>query len=120
MVERTGIEPVTSGLQNRPRRGTPRNHAKKSAPPARFSLSGHHGAPFSRFAVASCGDNKKVSCPTCDRLDRDEELLRSAVEERIEALRGNLPEDLRAQVLEEERMLADLLAGSSSARSVAS
>jgi hypothetical protein len=60
--------------------------------------------------IACRSDNESVSCPTCTRLDRDEELLRSAVEERAEALRFDLPEDVRAAVEEEERLLAALLA----------
>ena len=51
-----------------------------------------------------------MAYPTCTRLDRDEELLRSAVEEREEALRYALPEDVRMAVLEEERLLATPLA----------
>jgi hypothetical protein len=51
-----------------------------------------------------------VACPTCTRLDRDERLLQEAVEERVEVLRYALPEDVRAAVEDEERMLAALLA----------
>ena len=51
-----------------------------------------------------------MPCPTCTRLDRDEALLRDAVQERAEALRFELPEDVRAAVEDEERMLAALLA----------
>jgi hypothetical protein len=50
-----------------------------------------------------------MSCPTCARLDRDEELLRLAVEEREEALRYALTPEERAAVEAEERMLAVLL-----------
>jgi hypothetical protein len=38
-----------------------------------------------------------MPCPTCTRLERDEELLRSALEEREEALRFDLPEDVRGR-----------------------
>jgi hypothetical protein len=51
-----------------------------------------------------------MACPTCTRLERDEALLRDAVQEREEALRFDLPEELRAAVEEEERLLAALLA----------
>jgi hypothetical protein len=51
-----------------------------------------------------------MACPTCSRLDRDEALLRDAVDERVEVLRFELPEDVREAVLEEERLLATLLA----------
>jgi hypothetical protein len=51
-----------------------------------------------------------MACPTCTRLDRDEALLRDAVQEREEVLRFALPEDVREAVLEEERLLATLLA----------
>ena len=51
-----------------------------------------------------------MACETCTRLDRDEELLRLAVEERAEALRFGLSEDVRAAVEDEERLLAALLA----------
>ena len=51
-----------------------------------------------------------MACPTCTRLDRDEALLRDAVEERVEVLRWALPEDVRSEVEEEERLLAALLA----------
>lgn len=51
-----------------------------------------------------------MACPTCTRLDRDEALLRDAVQEREELLRFGLPEDVRSEVEEEERMLAALLA----------
>jgi hypothetical protein len=62
-----------------------------------------------RFVVSD-GDNTAMTCPTCTRLDRDEALLRDAVREREEALRFELPEDVRAAVEEEERLLATLLA----------
>jgi hypothetical protein len=53
-----------------------------------------------------------MACPTCTRLERDEALLRDAVQERAEALRFELPEELRAEVeeQEEERLLATLVA----------
>ena len=51
-----------------------------------------------------------MACPTCSRLDRDEAVLRDAVQERAEALRLNLPEQIRSEVEEEERLLAALLA----------
>lgn len=51
-----------------------------------------------------------MACPACTRLDRDEALLRDAVQERTEALRFALPEDVRAEVEAEERLLAALLA----------
>jgi hypothetical protein len=52
-----------------------------------------------------------MACPTCTRLERDEALLRDAVQERAEALRVELPEELRAEVEEEEeRLLATLVA----------
>jgi hypothetical protein len=51
-----------------------------------------------------------MACPTCTRLERDEALLRDAVQEREEALRFDLPVELRAAVEEEERLLAALLA----------
>jgi hypothetical protein len=51
-----------------------------------------------------------VACPTCTRLNRDEAILRDAVQERTEALRFELPEDVRAEVEAEERLLAALLA----------
>jgi hypothetical protein len=51
-----------------------------------------------------------MPCPICTTIARDEQLLREAVEERTEALRWNLPEKIRAEVEEEERMLAALLA----------
>jgi hypothetical protein len=47
-----------------------------------------------------------MACPTCTRLDRDEALLRDAVDERVEVLRFALPEDVREAVLEEERLLS--------------
>lgn len=47
--------------------------------------------------------------PHLPRLERDEALLRDAVQEREEALRFALPEDVRAAVEEEERLLATLL-----------
>ena len=47
-----------------------------------------------------------VFCPTCTQLTRDEELLRSAVEEVEELLRSRLPDDIRAQVEQQEAMLA--------------
>jgi hypothetical protein len=65
--------------------------------------------PLALFVVP-CGDNVGVSCPTCTRLDRDEALLRDAVQERAEALRFALPEDVRMAVEDEERLLATLLA----------
>jgi hypothetical protein len=61
--------------------------------------------PLARF-VASDGDNVGVACPTCTRLERDEALLRDAVQEREETLRFDLPEDVRAEVEDEERLLA--------------
>jgi hypothetical protein len=52
-----------------------------------------------------------MACPTCTRLERDEALLRDAVQERAEALCFELPEELRAEVEEEEeRLLATLVA----------
>jgi hypothetical protein len=52
-----------------------------------------------------------MACPTCTRLERDEALLRDAVQERAEALRVELPEELLAEVEEEEeRLLATLVA----------
>jgi hypothetical protein len=52
-----------------------------------------------------------MACPTCTRLERDEALLRDAVQERAEALRVELPEELRAEVEEEEeRLLATQVA----------
>jgi NMD protein affecting ribosome stability and mRNA decay len=54
---------------------------------------------------------RAMACPTCTRLERDEALLRDAVQERAEALRFELPEELRAEVEEEEeRLLATLVA----------
>jgi hypothetical protein len=53
---------------------------------------------------------RAMACPTCTRLDRDEALLRDAVQEPAEALRFHLPEDVRAAVEAEERLLAALLA----------
>jgi len=40
---------------------------------------------------------KAMACPICTTLERDERLLREAVEERVEALRWNLPADVRAE-----------------------
>jgi hypothetical protein len=50
-----------------------------------------------------------MSCPTCQRLDRDEALLRDAVEERREGLRYALTEQEREAIESEERLLAHLL-----------
>ena len=38
---------------------------------------------------------KAMACPICTTLERDERLLREAVEECVEALRRNLPADVR-------------------------
>jgi hypothetical protein len=51
-----------------------------------------------------------MACPVCERITRDEALLRDAVQERAEALRLALPEDVRLAVEDEERLLAALLA----------
>lgn len=50
-----------------------------------------------------------MPCPICTRMERDESLIRSAVEERTETLRFALPEDVRLEVEAEERLLALLL-----------
>jgi hypothetical protein len=50
-----------------------------------------------------------MSCPTCNQLDRDEQLVREAVEERRETLRYTLSEEEREAIREEEQMLAHLL-----------
>ena len=65
---------------------------------------------ISYSTIACRGDNTAMPCPTCTRLDCDEALIRDAVQERAEALRFNLPEEIRAAVEDEERMLAALLA----------
>jgi hypothetical protein len=65
------------------------------------------GAPLD---VVLLGDNVAVmACPTCDRIARDEKLLRDAVQEHEALLRHALPEDVRAEVEEEEKLLAALL-----------
>ncbi len=66
--------------------------------------------PKTAAHVVFAGDNTAMPCPTCTRLDRDEALLRDAVDERVEVLRFELPEDVREAVLKEERLLATLLA----------
>ena len=63
-------------------------------------------APFRRLRWRQYGHG----LPDLSRLDRDEALLRDAVQERAEALRLNLPEQIRSEVEEEERLLAALLA----------
>jgi len=50
-----------------------------------------------------------MSCPTCQRLDRDEALLRDAVEERRECLRAALGEIEREAIESEASELAALL-----------
>jgi hypothetical protein len=50
-----------------------------------------------------------MACPTCTRFDRDEQLVREAVEERRETLRYTLSEEEREAILEEEQLLAHLL-----------
>jgi hypothetical protein len=50
-----------------------------------------------------------MSCPTCTRFDRDEQLVRNAVEERRETLRYVLNKEEREAIEREERLLAHLL-----------
>jgi hypothetical protein len=60
--------------------------------------------------VVPRGDNvEAMSCPVCDRLDRDEQLLSEAIEERRETLRYALSEDEREEIAIEEAALAALL-----------
>jgi hypothetical protein len=60
--------------------------------------------------VVPLGDNGDVmTCPACDRIARDERLLKEAVEEIRETRRYVLTAKEREAVEAEERMLAHLL-----------
>jgi hypothetical protein len=48
-------------------------------------------------------------CPACDRLDRDEELLRKSIEKRAERPRFALDEERREEIKREEEQLSQLL-----------
>src|SRR5262245_15765425 len=60
--------------------------------------------------VASLGDNvSTMSCPSCTRLDKDEQLVEAALLERRESLRAALDPELREEIEVEEEELAALL-----------
>jgi hypothetical protein len=113
--------PLVSDLRVRPgstspaQPSPPRTRRARGRAPRRFPPKERRAPrrpPRTRrgaFAVVGLGDNVGVS-PICTRLERDEQLLRDAVQERVEALRFELPEDIRAEVEAEERLLAALLA----------
>jgi len=50
-----------------------------------------------------------MSCPTCERIDRDERLLSEAVEEIRDSLRYALTPNEREAIEREEQLLALLL-----------